>query len=122
MPRGYRASSGRIERYQRILSRIRSCSARSSASFRSISRHPGIAQAAQDAEPGQIVIGENPLATGVPRNVVEQTDPLVVAQRVEAEAGLLGDLAGGVVPHPRTFPYASHPVDPTTGGGASGGR
>jgi hypothetical protein len=57
-------------------------------------RHAGVAQAAQHAQPLQILLAEAAMAAWRAADVVEQSNPLVVAQGVEAEAGLLGGLAG----------------------------
>lgn len=57
-------------------------------------RHAGVAQAAQHAQPLQVLIAEAPVPAGCAADVVKQADPLVVAQGVEAEARLLGRLAG----------------------------
>jgi hypothetical protein len=54
--------------------------------------HARVAQAAQDAEPGEIVGGETTVAAGGAVDVGEEADAFVVARRVEAEAGLLGGL------------------------------
>ncbi len=57
-------------------------------------RHAGVAQAAQGAQPGHVVVGEGAPAVRGAADVGEQSDALVVAQRVDAEAGLLGYFAG----------------------------
>jgi hypothetical protein len=65
--------------------------------------HPGVPQAAQDHQPGDVVVVEDPLAAGRPRDAGQQADPFVVAQGVEAEAGLLGDLSGRIGRHTSRF-------------------
>src|SRR5215470_2628546 len=55
-------------------------------------RHAGIAQAAQYPEPIDVVVGERAPPARRAGDVVEQADTFVVAQRVEAESGLVGNL------------------------------
>src|SRR5690606_29304121 len=62
-------------------------------------RHAGVAQAAEHAEPADVLLGEAALACGVAFDAFEQADLLVVAQGVEGEAGLLHDFGGGVNGH-----------------------
>src|SRR5215510_5923608 len=56
--------------------------------------HAGLAQAPQYTQPLHVVVAEAAVPTWCAVDVVQQADPLVVPQRVEAEAGLLGGLAG----------------------------
>jgi hypothetical protein len=52
--------------------------------------HAGVAQAAQHLQPFQVLVAEPAVPARRAVDVIEQADPLVVAQGVEAEPGLLG--------------------------------
>jgi hypothetical protein len=57
--------------------------------------HASLAQAAQYAQPFNVLVAETAVPAGCAVDAVQQPDPLVLAQGVEAEPGLLGGLAGG---------------------------
>jgi hypothetical protein len=59
-------------------------------------RHAGVAQAPQRPQPIHVVVGEGAASARRPADVREEPDAFVVAERVDAETGLLGHLAGGV--------------------------
>src|SRR5882762_2802051 len=56
-------------------------------------RHAGVAQAAQNLEPAEVVVGERASPARRAGDAVEQPDAFVIAQRVEAEPRLVGDLS-----------------------------
>jgi len=59
-------------------------------------RHSGVAQAAEQHEPAQVVVGEDPPSARRTTHVGEQADLLVVPQGVQAEAAAPGGLRGRV--------------------------
>jgi hypothetical protein len=64
-------------------------------------RHARVAQAAQHGEPLQVDLAEDATARGRTGNGWKQSDALVIAQGVEAEAAGSGGLSRGVRHPPR---------------------
>src|SRR5690606_18140096 len=61
--------------------------------------HAGVAQAAAHAQPAEVLLAEAALAGGVAFDAFEKADLLVVAKRVQGEAGLFDDFRRCVDAH-----------------------